>query len=81
MVDDLKFWGTYAVLVMLVLIVGWRQPLRYRFMTKEEIAAYEAPPSTPIPAATPWMWDEMRANKLERGAYKDRPTRVYNYSR
>jgi hypothetical protein len=67
MLDDLKFWGGYAVLVAIVIAIGWRQPLRYRFMSKKEIAAIEA-----TPAPTPWNLDPTRKTKLDQGPYKDR---------
>jgi hypothetical protein len=82
MVDDLKFWTVYAILVVAVLIVGWRQPLRYRFMSKQEIAQLEAPKIEAQP--TPWMWDTKRATKLDNGPYRDRSTErraMYYFSR
>jgi hypothetical protein len=82
MVDDLKFWGTYALLVAIVLLVGWRQPLQYRFMSKKEIAEYESPSITPTPAPTPWNLDSKRSTKLDQGPYKDRTgRRTYFYQR
>lgn len=63
----LLFWACFAVLVAAILFLGWRQPLRYRFMSRQEIYALEHP-ATP-PPGTPWMWDPARNTKLDRGAY------------
>jgi hypothetical protein len=60
----------YAVIVAAVLTVGWKQPLSYRFMSKQEIESLEAPVSTPKPGA--WMWDGSKRSKLDRGAYNRR---------
>jgi hypothetical protein len=67
MADSLKFWVTYVVLVTAVLVIGWNQPLRYRFMTKQEVAEIYA--STPAPKPGSWMWDSDRKSTLDRGAY------------
>jgi hypothetical protein len=61
----------YAVIVVAVLTVGWKQPLSYRFMSKQEIEAIHAP--TPAPAKPgAWMWDSSKRSKLDRGAYNRR---------
>ena len=78
MVDDLKFWGGYALLVTVVLAVGWKQPLEYRFMSKKEIAEREAPKHpTPAPAAepTPSLLDSKRGTSLDQGPYSEKANR------
>lgn len=79
--DRFIFWMIYPLAVIAVLWVGWAQPLRYRFMSPQEIleaesapalrveaaAAAAAPPTTP--RGTPWMFDPKRGNQLERTPY------------
>jgi len=78
MEDSFKFWILYIVLVTAVLVIGWNQPLRYRFMSKDEIAAIHAP--TPAPQRGEWMWNkEDRSTMLERGAYGRRTGTGYVY--
>lgn len=69
MPDSVKFVLMYIVMVMAILMVGWDQPIRYHFLSKEEIATINAPPApTPKPGA--WMWDKSkRGNALERKSY------------
>jgi hypothetical protein len=68
--DNLKFWSVVALLAAGVIALGWRQPLRYRFMSAREIAALESPPPPPpTPTPKPWMWDSNRSNKLDRRSY------------
>jgi len=68
MLDSLKFLVVYVLMVCAILMVGWDQPLRYRFMSREEIAALNAPDPTPKPGT--WMWDSSkRGNQLERRPY------------
>lgn len=64
-------WLVYLAVVAAIIFVGWKQPLRYRFLTQAEIAEIErpAPPPTPPPApATPppgaWMNDPAQKNPL-----------------
>jgi hypothetical protein len=39
-----------------IILLGWNEPLRYRFMSAEEISALEQPPPPPTPPATPpWI--------------------------
>ncbi len=73
-----RFWTIYFAILAVILFVGWKQPLRYRFMTKAQIDAIEHPatpiPATPtprpvagVPSPTPsWLWDPNRKNPLER---------------
>jgi hypothetical protein len=75
MPDSFKFWITYVVLVTAVLVIGWNQPLRYRFMSKQEVAAMYA--STPPPPPGAWMWEANRSSKLDRGAYGRRTSSGY----
>jgi hypothetical protein len=70
-VDSIKFWTVFAVITLVVLFLGWRQPIRYRFMSAKEIAALEAPPAQPTPIPS-WMWDRSRATKLDREGYNER---------
>jgi hypothetical protein len=67
MTDRFLFWLIYPIVVIAVLWVGWTQPLRYRFMSPQEIAAVErgeipgqpaptpAPPPPPTPKPKPWI--------------------------
>jgi hypothetical protein len=69
MVDNLKFFTVVGLIILAILALGWRQPLKYRFMSQAEIYEYENPSTpTPIPVAspTPWMWDKARKSALER---------------
>jgi len=66
-IGHLVFWLVVGAIVAAILFFGWRQPLRYRFMSRQEIYALEHP-ATPSPG-TPWMWDPARNTKLDRGAY------------
>ena len=73
-----RFWTIYLAILAVILFVGWKQPLRYRFMSRAQIDAIEHP-TTPVPATptprpaigaplpTPaWLWDPKRKNPLER---------------
>lgn len=72
--DRFLFWLGYPVVVIAVFWIGWKQPLRYRFMTRQEIMAAEGgvirPGATPVevaatPKPTPWMWDRNRPDPLK----------------
>jgi hypothetical protein len=65
-IDHLKFWTAFALIAVTVLFLGWRQPLRYRFMSAKQIVEEQASP-TP----TPWIYDRGRSTKLDRGAYDE----------
>ena len=69
MSDNNKFWMTFIVLVTLILMIGWNQPLSYRFMTKGEIKVVEEGVATPTPAPGSWMWDRERSSTLDRGGF------------
>jgi hypothetical protein len=71
MLDSNKFWMTLIILVTLILMIGWNQPLSYRFMAEGEIKVAEEGAATPTPTPAPgsWMWDRERATKLDRGDY------------
>ena len=74
MLDSLKFLVVYVLMVGAILMIGWDQPLRYRFMSREEIAAINAPPA-PTPKPGTWMWDSTkRGNQLERRPYAKHST-------
>ena len=56
--------------LLLILILGWNEPLRYRFMSREEIYALENPQQQATPVAEKsWMWDKSQ-RRLEQGPYK-----------
>jgi hypothetical protein len=68
MSDNLKFFTVVGILIVGILALGWRQPLKYRFLSQAEIYELENPSTpTPIPVAspTPWMWDKERKTGLE----------------
>jgi hypothetical protein len=52
MIGELLKWVAYCAVVAAVLYVGWREPLRYRFMSEAEITA-ERRILAPTPAPTP----------------------------
>lgn len=51
-----------------VVVAGWNEPLRYRFMSRQEIAAVETPPVAE-PVNKDWMWDRAKRTRLDHGAY------------
>lgn len=53
MTDRFLFWLFYPILVIAVIWVGWKQPLRYRFMSPQEIGAVERGEIPGEPVATP----------------------------
>lgn len=64
-------WLVYLAVIVAIVFIGWREPLRYRFLSKAEISEIEhpAPPPTPPPApATPppgaWMNDPAHKSPL-----------------
>lgn len=73
-----QFWTIYLAIIGVVLLIGWKQPIRYRFLSKAQIEAIEHPP-TPEPAGSPtprprevvpnWMWDPNRKTSLDRSSY------------
>ncbi|HEX8295525.1 MAG TPA: hypothetical protein VF593_04455 [Chthoniobacteraceae bacterium] len=75
MLDSLRFWLGFAVVIGTVLFVGWEQPLSYRFMSPKDIETLENPPArvvaaTPVPKpATPWMFSADRKTALDRAPY------------
>ena len=69
MADNLKFFTVAGLIVIGILALGWRQPLKYRFLSQAEIRELENPTTpTPVPVAspTPWMWDKSQKSRLER---------------
>ncbi|MEO8352550.1 MAG: hypothetical protein ABI680_12510 [Chthoniobacteraceae bacterium] len=78
MVDSFFKWVAYFAVVSGVIYLGWREPLRYRFMSRAEINKLEHPVvPTPRPQRvveakpTPvhWMWDENKKTLLEKDPY------------
>ena len=71
--NPVQFWIIYLAILGVVLFIGWKQPLRYRFMSKAQIDAVEHPPTpTPRPVAarpapTPsQLWAPNRKGALDR---------------
>lgn len=48
MLDSFWKWAVYLLIVATILLTGWKEPLRYRFMSKAEIYALEHPASPPL---------------------------------
>ncbi len=82
MLDSFGKWLVYVAVIGAMLAIGWKQPLRYRFMSTADIDRIEHPstpaPTTPTPAerraaATPvpipWMFDPNRKTTLDRENY------------
>ncbi|RYD76492.1 MAG: hypothetical protein EOP84_16795 [Verrucomicrobiaceae bacterium] len=64
-----------AGVLALVLILGWNEPLKYRFMSRAEIYSLENPQQ--VTDDKSWMW-EKKGRRLEQGAYNR--ARSGNYS-
>ncbi len=46
----------FVVICTVIVLLGWNEPLRYRFMSSQEIALLENPPPPPPPMPTPaWI--------------------------
>ena len=73
MIDLISKWLLFLAFAAIILIAGWKQPLRYRFMSAAEIYALEHP-ATPPPAtpSTTWMQDPRRRTLLDEGSYGSR---------
>ena len=41
MLDNAPKWAVYFIVLSAVVLIGWKEPLRYRFMSKSEIASTE----------------------------------------
>ena len=70
--NPVQFWVIFLAILATILFVGWKQPLRYRFMSKEAIFALEHPPTPTPPPATPrpnWMYDPNRKTPLNRETF------------
>ena len=48
-----RFWTIYLAILGVVLFVGWKEPLRYRFMSRAQIDAIEHPATPAPPPSTP----------------------------
>lgn len=83
MLDNAWKWLAYFAVLALILFVGWKQPLSYRFMSEAEIYAIEHPKKPVVAAATPpvhWMWDPKRTTPLDREAYNQNGYSSYSNS-
>lgn len=62
----------FLAIVGAILVVGWNEPLRYRFMSEQEIDAVEhpaPPPATPVPERRSWLPDRVKNNPLDNRPY------------
>ena len=50
--NPVRYWAIYFAILGVILFVGWKEPLRYRFLSRAQIDAIEHPP-TPVPAPKP----------------------------
>lgn len=74
----MKFWLSIILITVCVLAIGWSEPLRYRFMSRQEIYAEEHPmPEIASETPVPWMWDPNRRTPLDRPSYNEK--RSVNY--
>ncbi|MES2569892.1 MAG: hypothetical protein V4710_07525 [Verrucomicrobiota bacterium] len=79
MLDNVGKWVLYLAMVAGLLAIGWNEPLRYRFMSEQEIYDLEHPSVVPVsvvhaadavapapatPAPGAWMWDSKRPSPL-----------------
>ena len=48
-----RFWTAYLAILGVILFVGWKEPLRYRFMSRAQIDAIEHPATPAPPPPTP----------------------------
>ena len=67
MTDSINRWLLFTAMLGVILLFGWKQPLRYRFMSPQQIYAEEHP--APTPAAPAWMAEQQRT-LLDRGPYR-----------
>ena len=72
MVGSILCWLAYCAAVIGVIWVGWNEPIKYRFMSREDIDLLEHPPGPPPAPVTPWMWDPNRKTGLD-----SQPTNIY----
>ena len=58
----------FIAICVVILSLGWTDPLRYRFLSVEEIQAIESA-ALPPPAATPipWIAAELNGTRLDHG--------------
>ena len=49
MADNFRFWFVFLAIVAAITFTGWHEPLRYRFMSRQEIALEEHPIVHPTP--------------------------------
>jgi hypothetical protein len=65
----------FVAICLVIVLVGWREPLRYRFMSAEDIAAEHPPPPPPPPPEPPpnvMEWHP-EGNPLNRGPLQSGP--------
>lgn len=56
-----------------IILLGWNEPLRYRFMSPQEIAELENPPATPAPTPPPpWIDTRKTPTKLNEMSHPGR---------
>ena len=85
MIREIASFAACVALLGLVVMVGWNEPIRYRFLTKAELAELEHPPD-PAPAALPvhdgaWMRDPNYRTALEKNTILGRPEASTNRER
>ena len=64
--------AVFLALCVVVVCVGWNEPLRYRFMSEQEIAEVERPPATPAPTPRPSAMEwrsQQSGTSLDRAPY------------
>ena len=84
MIDTISKWLLFIACVATILVAGWKQPLRYRFMSPAEIYAVENP-RVVGPTPSTWMQDPTRRTLLDGGPYGGRrgpgAARIYDPTR
>ena len=55
----------FIAVCTVLLSVGWNEPLRYRFLTSQEIAEIEGPLATPVPVVPLWFASRLKGTRLD----------------